>query len=121
MPQDGDDPSIPRCEECNEPLHRFDDGVYSGWSCDSCGWSWDDAPPKKQNGRHFKMYPKPGGGCSIYIPAKDLALWRRCAKRASKHGMSMSELVLTLLRAYDHSEGQTRRKNRASEKAARTH
>lgn len=36
----------PMCEECNEKMHRFSDtnSGRAGWSCDSCGWSWDDQP-----------------------------------------------------------------------------
>jgi hypothetical protein len=34
----------PMCEECNYPLHRYHDPTTGkdGWSCDLCGWSWDD-------------------------------------------------------------------------------
>lgn len=38
-------PPDPTCEECNEPMHRYGpapDTGKMGWSCDSCGWSWDD-------------------------------------------------------------------------------
>jgi hypothetical protein len=32
------------CEECNEELHRYTDPNTGreGYSCDLCGWSWDD-------------------------------------------------------------------------------
>jgi len=35
---------IPMCEECDEEMNGFEDrstGV-SGWSCDICGWSYDN-------------------------------------------------------------------------------
>jgi tRNA(Ile2) C34 agmatinyltransferase TiaS len=32
----------PICEECDEEMHRFEADGNAGWSCDSCGWSWDD-------------------------------------------------------------------------------
>jgi predicted Fe-S protein YdhL (DUF1289 family) len=36
----------PMCEECDLTMHAFacetKDGWVSGWSCDGCGWSWDN-------------------------------------------------------------------------------
>ena len=32
----------PMCEECDVEMHRYAVGNVEGWSCDLCGWSWDD-------------------------------------------------------------------------------
>ena len=35
----------PVCDECNVPLNRYGPAIDTGrmgWSCDLCGWSWDD-------------------------------------------------------------------------------
>ncbi len=32
----------PVCEECDQEMHEFDGDGYSGWSCDGCGWSFDN-------------------------------------------------------------------------------
>lgn len=53
----------PICEECDEPMHRYGPALDTGkmgWSCDSCGWSWDDEPsvnkpkpPRGMNGQQL--------------------------------------------------------------------
>lgn len=34
----------PRCEDCGTEMQEFDSPNTSGraWSCDDCGWSWDE-------------------------------------------------------------------------------
>lgn len=41
-PQSVVDPIM--CEECDKLTHRYTDPNTGreGWSCDDCGWSWDD-------------------------------------------------------------------------------
>lgn len=32
----------PKCDECGTDMHPFGRDGISGWSCDTCGWSYDD-------------------------------------------------------------------------------